>query len=119
MEQAREWRVEFYRDDRGRSPVEEFIAQLDTAMQTKVFRALRLLRESGGQLPMPLARPLRGYGISELRVQTGGNHVRVFYFEFTGRRIILLHGFVKKSRRTPQRELDLALRRRSRFTEGG
>jgi len=60
---------------------------------------------------MPLARRMAGYKFSELRVQASGNNVRVFYFFVTGRRIVLLHAFLKKSRHTPRRELEIAARR--------
>jgi phage-related protein len=60
---------------------------------------------------MPLARPVTGERFWELRVQTAGNIVRVFYFALRGRRIMLLHGFVKKDRKTPRAELQVARRR--------
>jgi phage-related protein len=61
---------------------------------------------------MPHSRPLAGYGFAELRSQAGGSIVRIFYTAVAGRRIILLHGFVKKSQKTPRRELAIAEQRR-------
>lgn len=60
---------------------------------------------------MPFARPIVGQRFWELRVQAEGNIVRIFYFAVTGQRMILLHGFVKKDRRTPRSEIALAARR--------
>ena len=107
----REWHIEFYRDQRGRAPVEDFIKSLDRQTIAKTQRSIELLEEYGDRLAMPMARRLVGYRFSELRIQTGGNNIRVFYFFRTGRRIILLHAFLKKDQQTPRRELDTAYRR--------
>jgi phage-related protein len=60
---------------------------------------------------MPYARPVVGYTFWELRVQSAGDIVRVFYIARVGRRIVLLHGFMKKDRKTPRQELTTAQRR--------
>jgi phage-related protein len=106
------WVVEFYQDRRGRRPVADFIRDLEPKMQAKVLRSLDLLGQFGDRLPMPLARPVTGFRFSELRVQFGGNIARIFYLAASGRRIVLLHGFVKKSQQTPRRELEIASSRR-------
>ena len=108
MSKSGDWKIEFYRDARGRSPVEEFLRTLDGKMRAKVARSVSLLEELGTRLGMPHSRPVRGYRFSELRVQTGGNIVRVFYFARAGRRIVLLHAFAKRTQRTPVRELVIA-----------
>jgi phage-related protein len=105
------WQVDYYRDVSGRSPVEEFVDGLDRKMRTKVFRSFELLEERGTSLGMPLARPIVGQRFWELRVQMAGNIIRIFYFALTGRRIILLHGFVKKEQKTPRNEIAIAARR--------
>ena len=50
-----------------------------------------------------------GHGLFELRLKGAEGIARVFYCTQVGRRIVMLHSFVKKSGRTPTRELDLAL----------
>jgi phage-related protein len=106
-----QWRVESYRDQRGRSPVQEFIDHLDAKMHARVLRSVDMLKEYGPRLPMPYARPVTGEHFWELRVQSGNNIVRIFYFAYSGREITLLHGFVKKDRKTPRAELEIARRR--------
>jgi phage-related protein len=65
-------------------------------------------------LQMPHARPVAGQrGLWELRAGA----IRLFYFAHTGQRFIVLHGFRKKSRKTPRREIVTAERRRSEFLE--
>jgi phage-related protein len=51
----------------------------------------------------------------ELREESATNIYRVIYFFFTGRRIVLLHGFQKKTRRTPRNEIEIALQRQAYF----
>lgn len=89
--------IVFYTDHRGRSPVLE---------QAKIRNVLRLLEEFGLQLEMPHARHIEGK-LWELR--PGG--IRLFYFVYTEERFVILHGFRKKGQRTPEREINIALRR--------
>jgi phage-related protein len=67
---------------------------------------------------MPIARPVTGYRFWELRIQAGRSNVRVFYFFQSGRRILHLHAFHKKSQQTPRRELDIAAKRLDEIAEG-
>ena len=111
-EQSRDWTVEFYVDIRGRSPVEDFVDSLQESEQAKVYNSLRLLREFGVQIEMPHARPLRGHSpLWELRPFPN----RLIYFAHRGRRLIVLHGFRKQSRKTPQQEIQIAERRMEEF----
>lgn len=52
-----------------------------------------------------------GDGLFELRLKAAEGIARVFYCALVGRRIVMLHGFVKKSERTPRRELEIARER--------
>jgi len=101
-----DWQTHFYEDHRGRSPVLEFINRLPVGDRAKINNALRLLEEFGVQLGMPHARPIEGK-LWELR--PGGN--RLFYFLFTGRTFVILHGFKKQTMKTPDREIEIAKRR--------
>ncbi len=64
----------------------------------------------------PLVRHLEGK-VWELREESQTNIYRLMYFFFTGRRIVFLHGFQKKTQKTPRREIDTALERMKRFIE--
>lgn len=76
-------------------------------------RSLDLLEKYGNTLDMPHAKPMGG-GLMELRVRSGRGtqEVRVFYVFVRGKRIYLLHGFVKKTQATPKKEIDIACERR-------
>ena len=106
------WEIVFYTDTRGNNPVKEFIEKLGKADKAKVIWIIDLLAEYGIHLTMPHSRPL-GQDLWELRADAG----RIFYFTTSGRQFILLHGYIKKSQRTPARELDTARRRVREFKE--
>ena len=107
------WQLEFYIDDRGDDPVADYIRALRPPEQAIVLRWLDLLQEYGTQLTAPQVSHIAGK-LWELR--PGAN--RVFYFLHTGRRIIVLHAYRKKSQKAPKREIRTALRRMTDWLEG-
>jgi phage-related protein len=99
--------VEFYEKRNGEEPAKDFILSLDTKMRAKVLRVIDLLETNGPILGMPYSKPL-GDGIFELRVQYSTDIIRVLYFFFRGKKIILTNGFVKKTQKTPYRVVERA-----------
>lgn len=107
MQGGRDWTVEFYIDERGRSPVEEFLESLDDKTRARFGWSMDQLRLRNVQAREPLVRHLEG-DLWELREESRTNIYRIVYFFLSGRRIVLLHGFQKKSQRTPPAELETA-----------
>ena len=105
-EAAPSWRIVFYKNARGDSPIKEYINDLPVVEQAAVREAFRLLQEFGTLLGMPHARHIRGK-LWELRPEAH----RFFYFAYVGRRFVVLHAYRKQSRKTPRRELAIAERR--------
>lgn len=102
------YKVKFYKDSRtGRDPVLEYVNKLKTKEQTKIFKYIEFLRENRGILDEPYARHIKGK-IRELRVDFSQNRHRIFYFAFVKRKIILLHAFLKKTKKTPISEIKRA-----------
>ena len=99
--------VEFYDTEEGNCPAREFIYSLEPKMMAKVIRNIDLLEKNGLMLREPFSAPI-GDGIFELRTKVGSNITRVFYFFVVGQKVILTNGFVKKTQKTPKRELELA-----------
>ena len=99
--------IEFYTTKDGKKPAKDFIFTLDEKMQAKMLRNLDLLETNGPTLRIPYSEALED-GIFELRAKESSNITRVFYFFYVGKKAILTNGFVKKSQKTPKRELDLA-----------
>ena len=99
----------FYERANGEIPVQEFLDSLPIKLREKTLRSLKLLQELGPQLHGEETEYIRD-GLFELRTRFGSDITRIFYFFFVGRRIVVTSGFVKKSQKTPQREIERALR---------
>ena len=99
--------VEYYQQEDGRRPAEEFILAQDKKMQERLFFVLELLEDKGNCLREPFSKPLQD-GIYEVRAQQGNNTSRVLYFFVKGHKIILTNGFIKKTQKTPPQEIERA-----------
>lgn len=82
--------------------------------RAKAIKLIDLLSEYGVLLKEPYTKQLRGK-IRELRIKDSQGAVRILYFTFTGKRFILLHGFIKKTDKTPEREIEIAEKRMNDF----
>ncbi|MEC4273387.1 type II toxin-antitoxin system RelE/ParE family toxin [Adlercreutzia sp. R25] len=96
--------IEFYRTRNGSCPMESFLDSLDSKMAVKALQELSLLAEKGIELREPHSKAI-GDGLFELRIKLGSDISRAFYFFLKGRRIIVTNGFIKKSQKTPSREI--------------
>jgi len=91
--------------------VEAELLALPKDMQARFLRISELLESFGPQhVRMPHARPLVEK-LWEMRLTGAAGIGRVIYTAASGRRLIVLHAFVKKTQKTPRRAIDLALRR--------
>lgn len=104
-----DWRINYFREDSGRSPVESFIDALSTDEKVDTTVGIDLLRSHGVSLGRPWVAPLRN-GLWELRIRTR-RQLRIVYFLSTERNFVLLHAFVKKTREVPDSEIRIATRR--------
>lgn len=111
-----DWVVEYYRDSKGKEPVAEFIDALSNEARAKVFRTIKLLKDYGVLLKEPYTRQVKSK-IRELKIRDSGGAIRIFYFTFTGKRLILLHGFVKKTEKTPLKQIEMAEKRMNDFID--
>jgi phage-related protein len=116
MAQEQDWRVVFYVDTQGNELVREFLERLDPRTQARFAWSIEQLRLRNVQARPPLVRHLEGK-LWELREESNTNIYRLFYVFSSGRQIVILYGFAKKSQKTPLREIETALRRLEDFTE--
>lgn len=100
-------KIKFYEDEQGNVPVREFLDSLDIKMRQKMLRSIQALQDMGISLRMPLSESL-GDGIFELRAKVGNNISRVMYFFIIGDIAVLTHAFIKKTQKTPAKELEKA-----------
>lgn len=108
--------VEYFQNRDGTYPVEDFILSQEYKMQAKIFRMIELLELNGNALREPYSKELED-GIFELRIKQSNNITRILYFFVIGKKIILTNGFVKKTEKTPKREIQLAKRYRKIYEE--
>ena len=108
--------VIFYEKKNGACPVEDFISDLDLKMRVKMIGLLEILEDKGNMLREPYSKHLDD-GIFEIRCKVGNNITRVLYFFYYEGKIILTNGFVKKTQKTPKKEIELAKERRKDFVE--
>jgi len=102
-----EWTVNYFTDTMGKQPVKEWIDTLDIKLQLKIFRAFELLEDFNINLKAPYVKPLEDK-LYELRIKDQKGIYRVIYFAHTGKEFIMLNGFIKKSQKTPKKEIELA-----------
>ncbi len=90
--------------------VESFVLGLPDGLLARYLRLTDMMLEFGANLGMPHTRAMSD-GLFELRVKGKEGIARVFYCTLIGQKIVMLHGFIKKSEKTPPKELRLARER--------
>ena len=103
------WQVIYYVSSSGANPVKEF---LDRNLRAKV-KALRIfsnVEECGLISVIPHIKKLAGTPLWEIRI-LGEDSIKILYVTQREKRLLLLHAFVKKSDKTPLKEIDIAIKR--------
>lgn len=90
------------------SKIQDYLISLPKLSSAKSFRHIRLLQVFGNKLEMPYSKQILP-NLYELRVR-GQQEVRIFYC-FHKNQAVVLHAFIKKSQKTPQKEIQIALKR--------
>ncbi len=99
------WRITFYSQR-----VEDEILALSSGFVARFLRYAERMEVFGPDLGMPHTRAMGG-GLFELRIKAAEGIARVFYCTVVNRRIVFLHQFVKKTDKTPAKELQIAQNR--------
>jgi phage-related protein len=106
--------VEFYKDSHGNEPVKQLLIELQAKAKTsksdriraeKMLTYIRVLQEYGTRAGEPFMKYI-GDDLWELRPLSD----RVFFIYCKDSTFVLLHHFIKKTKKTPQREIDRARR---------
>ena len=101
------WNIIFYEKEDCTAPVQEFLDKLPVKHHAKALRDIDVLEKYGTTLVEPHVKHLKGK-LWELRIKSASDISRIFYFIPVGKDIVLLHGFVKKTQKTPNREIEIA-----------
>ncbi len=112
------WRIEFYKAENGSIPVKEFVDSLSESAQAKFIFIVDLLEKYGLEVREPYIKSMAGHRkLKELRIKTKDNIYRVMFFPFKDKAFILLHGFEKRSQKTPVQEIETAEKRMKVYLE--
>lgn len=104
----------FFRTEAGGEPVRDWLKSLPSSEDRKRIGEDIKTVEFGWPIGMPVCRPL-GDGIYEVRTTLGQNRIaRVLFYLDMKSRMVLLHGFIKKTQNTPEGDLYLARRNKSK-----
>ena len=109
-----EFEIIFYEKEDGTMPAQDFLDSLDEKMRAKMILTVDMLQKNGNSLREPYSKPLDD-GIMELRAVVGTNISRVLYFFVIGQKVILTNGFIKKTQKTPKKEITLAKKYREDY----
>jgi phage-related protein len=97
-----EWQIVYYSDDLQRT-----ILGFPVGLQARYIHLTQRMLAFGPNLGMPHSRAMK-QGLFELRLKSKEGIGRVFYCNLSDRRIMMLHALVKKSAKTPSKELKTA-----------
>jgi phage-related protein len=103
----------FYQNSLGTEPVRDWIKDLDRDDRLIIGGDIKTV-EFGWPIGMPTCKPL-GKGLYEVRSNLSSNRIARVIFCIYDERMVLLHAFIKKTQKTPKRDLDLALERKSKL----
>lgn len=102
--------VIFFRTEAGNEPVREWLKELPAHERRTIGEDLKTL-QFRWPLGMPLVRSL-GSGLWEVRSQLPTRTARCLFYVAAGR-IVVLHGFIKKTQKTPPEDKAIALKRKN------
>ena len=110
--------VLFYKTPGGKEPVREWMLQLDKDDRYIMGVDLKAV-EFGWPLGMPLVRSIKRHDrLWEVRSNISGNRIARVLFTVHDARMVLLHGFIKKTQKTLKSDLDLADDRKREVNRG-
>ena len=99
------WAILYYNDD-----VQEIIDAWPVGIRAYYARITERMRILGPNLGMPFTRSM-GQGLFEIRAKGKEGIARAFFCTMVERKIIILHAYIKKSQKTPEKELEIARKR--------
>jgi len=108
----------FFRTEAGGEPVREWLKGLPSEADRKRIGEDIKTVEFGWPVGMPVCRPL-GDGVYEVRTNLAQNRIaRVLFYIDEKSRMVLLNGFIKKTRKTPDEDLELAKSNKRKHQRG-
>lgn len=102
--------VEYFRFKNKENPVKRFIDSLLIKQKAKVFRIFLYVEKYGLSSILPHVKKIKNSPLWEIRI-LGKDNIRIIYVVPLPKSMLLLHGFIKKTNKTPAKDLNIALLR--------
>lgn len=116
IDRSKKLQVQFYETPGGKEPVRDWFKDFAPDDRKIVGKDIAKV-EFGWPIGMPYCRAMGG-GLWEVRSNISDGRVARVLFAIVKSQMVLLHAFVKKSQRTPDRELELARKRMKDISHG-
>lgn len=110
-------KAKFFRQILGKEPVRQWLLELSKDDRKAIGADIKTV-EFGWPIGMPVCRSLGG-DILEVRSSLSGKRIARVLFCIEGNVMVLLHGFMKKTQKTPPKEIQLAKKRRKEVLDNG
>ena len=114
-DENRQLEVKFYRSPGGKEPLREMIKEFSREIQKIIGEDIRAVQKTWPLVGLPLVKKIEK-NMWEIRTHIPNGIVRVF-FTIKYEHIVLLHGFIKKTQKTPMQELKIAQNRLKELQE--
>ncbi|MBP9777609.1 MAG: type II toxin-antitoxin system RelE/ParE family toxin [Rickettsiaceae bacterium] len=99
------WKITYFCED-----TQKLLLKWPKGLLAKYLRILDLMADNGANLGLPFTKAM-GAGLFEIRVKASEGIGRIFYCTVINKEIVILHCFIKKTQKTPTKELNLAKQR--------
>lgn len=93
----------------------DFVSKQSIDIQYKIYWTFDVIEDLWIVPDTYLKHIVNTNGLYEIRVQVGNDIVRIFCFFETGKLVILINGFQKKTQKTPKREIEMALKLKAEY----
>lgn len=110
IDRTKKLRARFYETASGRKPVRDWLLEIDQEDRRVVGHDMQTV-EFGWPIGMPVCRSL-GDGLWEVRSDLSNGKIGRIIFCILNGEMVLLHGFIKKTQKTPPQDIELARKRR-------
>ena len=100
-----QYKITYYSD-----AVQSAVMELPATLAARYIALSMRMNQVGPNLGMPHTKSF-GDGLLQLRMKGAEGIARVFYCTLVGKRIVMLHSFVKKTDKTPLNEIEIARKR--------
>jgi phage-related protein len=109
--------INYWRNPSGKAPVERYIDEIDNKEErAELLSALKGVQEYGTDAIEVEFRQIEGK-LWELKIRTHGNQHRIFYVVLKGNEMVLIHAYLKKTPKTPVKEIQTAKQRLKQIME--